>query len=74
MGCCGDREKGLANVAADQKWDYIVCSACGYCVLHVDHVLTRSEPLRLPVLVLPDALFLYVAVDPHPYLLRRLRR
>jgi hypothetical protein len=29
MGCCGDREKGLANVAADQKWDYIVCSACG---------------------------------------------
>jgi hypothetical protein len=24
MGCCGDREKGLTNVAADQKWDYIV--------------------------------------------------
>jgi hypothetical protein len=24
MGCCGDREKGLVNVAADQKWDYIV--------------------------------------------------
>ncbi|KZM27417.1 Potassium transporter [Ascochyta rabiei] len=23
MGCCGDREKGLVNVAADQKWDYI---------------------------------------------------
>ncbi|KAF1925952.1 uncharacterized protein M421DRAFT_102810 [Didymella exigua CBS 183.55] len=23
MGCCGDREKGLANVAAEQKWDYI---------------------------------------------------
>ncbi|KAF9698003.1 hypothetical protein EKO04_004417 [Ascochyta lentis] len=23
MACCGDREKGLANVAADQKWDYI---------------------------------------------------
>ena len=45
-----------------------------YRVLHVNRVLTRSEPLRLPVLVLPDALFLYVAVDPHPYLLRRLRR
>ena len=25
MGCCGDREKGLVDVAADQKWDYIVC-------------------------------------------------
>lgn len=23
MACCGDREKGLVNVAADQKWDYI---------------------------------------------------
>lgn len=23
MPCCGDREKGLANVAADQKWEYI---------------------------------------------------
>jgi len=44
------------------------------CALHLNHLLTRSEPVRLPVLVLLDAVLLYVAVDPHSYFLRRLRR
>lgn len=70
MGCCGDREKGLVNVAADQKWDYIV--RCEDWVLKT--TLTSLEPFGLQVLILPDTLLLRLALDPRRHLLRRLCR
>lgn len=70
MGCCGDREKGLVNVAADQKWDYIVRLGIGL----PETILTVIEPLRLQVDVMLDTLLLRLALDPRLRLLRRLCR
>lgn len=70
MSCCGDREKGLGNVAEDQKWDYIVRVAGK----DWEAVLTATEPLRLQVDVMLDALLLRMALVPCSRLLCRIRR